>query len=164
MNKYLLLSAAAAMAATAGGRTAQASTTVFFQSDNGGLYCDYFVINHKGTLYAGQHVGGAYCGTSVFFDAGLRAKGKMPRFGNKTPLVAFGDSTLAVSGIYDALLIVFSLPLGQGGEWAVLYSSNGLTTYVLNAGKQFNAVHPGRKSNTSTISSAIAALKLTKKK
>ncbi len=159
MNKYLLLSAAAAMAATAGGGPAQASTTVHFQSISGGSYCDYFVINRNGALYAGQHVGGAYCGTSVFFDAGLKAKGKMPYFGNKTPLVAFGDSSFSLFG---GLLFVLSLPLGPGGEWAILYTSNGSTTYVLNAGHQADKAQP-KGNKTSTLSKAIAALKLAKK-
>jgi hypothetical protein len=174
MNKYLLMSAAAALAATAGTTVANASTTVGFSKD-GEVYCNYMVLSgpdnpSTGAIFAGQDIGDAECGTSVFNDAGVYDKkatvvtpGKVKSL--KPGVVQFADVSwyVAEKGTdlqYDGLDFEFSYPFGPGGKWAIVASEEGVTAEVLNYGKQI--AHDDRRPNSgkSVISDAIQALKL----
>ncbi len=158
MNKYLLLSAAAAVAAVGGTTTVQASTIHFGTGSGTGEYCDYMIVTKTGKLAAGMHVGGAYCGTSVVYDAGAQDK-KDGAIGGAT--WQFADPLFGYYFAFPAGLD-FDLSKSGTGSWAIVFSSNGSTAYVLNSGPERNMVRPGQKSHTSTIAKAVAALKLTK--
>ncbi len=158
MNKYLLMSAAAVMATTVGGGAAQASTTIHFASSSSGSYCDYMIVTKTGKLAAAKHVGAPYCGSTVVYDAGAQDK-RDGAIGGAT--WQFADALLGYFGVYEGL--DFDLNKSGTGKWAIVFSSNGVTAYILNSGIEENKVIPGRKSHTSTLSKAIAALKFTKK-
>lgn len=164
MNKYLLLSAAATMAATVGGTgAAQASTTVHLGTAGTGTYCDYFVIT-KGTspLNAAKHIGATGCGTTVNNDAGLKLKGKKVT-GGKGGQYVFADTVLQqIFGTHDGSLWPFSSPLAPdatGATWAIVATTNGTTSFVLNSGPQTNRLHPGKALHKSAIADAIKALR-----
>lgn len=163
MYKYLLMSAAAAMAATIGGSdAAQASTTVFLGTSGGGSFCDYFVVA-KGSspLYAAAHYGSLSCGSQAVHDPGVKVKGKFPSTLAKGGEIPFADTTLEDIGYtHDAAIYDLTWPPSPDGtgQWAILFTTNGNSTFILNNGPQ-TIRKKGHALNKSSLADAIVALR-----
>lgn len=135
MNRHLMLSVAALLGCAGGARDA-ASQSIFFT----GSSCPAIVLVKQGNTYNATYLENCstVAGYGMGFDAQTNGVGRNVNLSDNFEAMNYGDYTQYLS--FD-----LSLPLRNGGRWALWIGFSGTSNFEANSGKYRlrNAVKAG---------------------